>query len=55
MLDEPKGVELPPNGFAVEDAGYQAPAADGSSVSVEVAPDSNRLQLLYPFAAMERH
>ncbi|MBA4168260.1 MAG: aconitate hydratase, partial [Chitinophagaceae bacterium] len=53
MLDEPKGVELPPTGFAVEDAGYQAPAADGSSVSVDVAPDSNRLQLLYPFAAWE--
>jgi aconitate hydratase len=31
-LDEPTGFELPPNGFAVEDAGYQAPAEDGSSV-----------------------
>ena len=30
MLDEPTGFELPPKGFAVEDAGYQAPAADGS-------------------------
>ncbi len=53
MLDEPKGVELPPSGFAVEDAGYQAPAEDGSSVTVAVQPDSNRLQLLYPFAAWE--
>lgn len=53
MLDEPKGVELPPTGFDVEDAGYQAPAVDGSSVSVDVAPDSNRLQLLEPFAAWE--
>ncbi len=53
MLDEPKGVELPPSGFDVEDAGYQAPAEDGSSVSVVVQPDSNRLQLLYPFAAWE--
>ncbi|MBL7756285.1 MAG: aconitate hydratase, partial [Chitinophagaceae bacterium] len=35
------------------DAGYQAPAADGSSVQVVVAPDSNRLQLLAPFAAWE--
>src|SRR5687767_11495398 len=46
MLDEPTGVELPPNGFAVEDAGYQAPAVDGSGVEVIVNPDSNRLQLL---------
>ncbi|HZG26608.1 MAG TPA: aconitate hydratase, partial [Chitinophagaceae bacterium] len=30
MLDEPSGLELPPNGFSVEDAGYQAPAEDGS-------------------------
>ncbi|MCB0430771.1 MAG: aconitate hydratase, partial [Flavobacteriales bacterium] len=48
-LDEPKGFELPPNGFAVEDAGYQAPAADGSKVDVVVKPDSERLQLLTPF------
>ncbi|MBO9572292.1 MAG: aconitate hydratase [Chitinophagaceae bacterium] len=53
MLDEPVGVELPPTGFAVEDAGYQAPAVDGSNVQVNVLPDSNRLQLLYPFAAWE--
>ena len=53
MLDEPSGVELPPNGYAVEDAGYQAPAVDGSKVDVTVKPDSNRLQLLEPFAAWE--
>jgi aconitate hydratase len=53
MLDEPTGVELPPTGFAVEDAGYQAPAVDGSGVEVAVKPDSNRLQLLEPFAAWE--
>jgi aconitate hydratase len=53
MLDEPTGVELPPTGFAVEDAGYQAPAVDGSNVEVEVKSDSNRLQLLEPFAAWE--
>jgi len=48
-LDPPTGEELPSKGFAVEDAGYQAPAADGSSVEVVVAPDSNRLQLLTAF------
>jgi len=55
MLDEPQGVELPPNGFSVEDAGYQAPAADGSTVQVVVQPDSTRLQLLSPFPAWEGH
>ncbi len=52
-LDEPTGQELPLRGFAVEDAGYQAPAADGSGVSVAVDPASKRLQLLDPFAAWE--
>ncbi len=48
-LDPPTGWELPPNGFDVEDPGYQAPAEDGSGVEVVVKPDSNRLQLLEPF------
>jgi aconitate hydratase len=52
-LEEPAGLELPTKGFAVEDAGYQAPAADGSSVEVKVAPDSDRLQLLEPFLPWE--
>jgi aconitate hydratase len=52
-LDEPTGMELPPRGFAVEDAGYQAPAEDGSAVNVKVDPVSKRLQLLDPFAAWE--
>jgi aconitate hydratase len=52
-LDPPSGDELPAKGFAVEDAGYQAPAEDGSGVVVDVKPDSKRLQLLYPFPAWE--
>ena len=52
-LDPPTGYELPPTGFAVEDAGYQAPAEDGSNVEVKVSPDSKRLQILEPFAAWE--
>jgi len=52
-FDEPTGYELPPKGFDVEDAGYQAPAQDGSKVQVLVSPDSQRLQLLDPFAAWE--
>jgi aconitate hydratase len=52
-LDEPTGMELPEKGFAVEDAGYQAPAEDGSNVSILVDPNSSRLQLLQPFTAWE--
>tara|TARA_R110001592_G_scaffold8105_1_gene44451 strand:- start:37579 stop:39906 length:2328 start_codon:yes stop_codon:yes gene_type:complete len=52
-LDEPAGLELPVKGFAVEDAGYLAPAEDGSKVQVKVAADSERLQLLEPFKAWE--
>ena len=49
-LAEPTGHELPSAGFDVEDNGYQAPAEDGSGVQVVVSPDSQRLQLLSPFA-----
>jgi aconitate hydratase len=49
-LDPPTGEELPTRGFAVEDAGYQAPLEDGSGVEVKVDPASSRLQLLSPFA-----
>lgn len=52
-LDPPSGDELPVNGYAVEDAGYLAPAADGSGVNVAVSPTSDRLQLLDPFADWE--
>jgi aconitate hydratase len=45
----PAGEELPPRGFATGEAGYEAPAADGDRVMVEVRPDSERLQLLAPF------
>lgn len=49
-LDPPTGEELPVQGYAVEDAGYQVPAEDGSTVTVAIAPDSQRLQRLEPFA-----
>ena len=52
-FDEPQGIEQPVRGYAVDDAGYQAPAEDGSAVSVIVSPTSDRLQLLAPFAAWE--
>lgn len=49
MLDEPMGVEFPPGGFAVKDAGYLAPAKDGSKIRVSIDPASKRLQKLQPF------
>ncbi|QJX47903.1 aconitate hydratase [Hymenobacter taeanensis] len=52
-LDEPHGLEMPPQGYAVEDAGYQAPAVDSSGVQVLVDPGSDRLQLLDPFKPWE--
>ena len=48
-LDEPKGLELPPLGFDVKDAGYEEPLKDGSGVTITVSPTSERLQLLTPF------
>ena len=53
MLDEPKGEELPPRGFAVEDAGFIAPPENASDVVVKVDPASDRLQLLQPFDAWD--
>lgn len=53
LLEEPNGFELPPRGFDVDDPGYQAPAADGSSIQVEVSPDSDRIQLLESFPAWD--
>ena len=52
-FDEPQGVEMPPRGFAVEDAGFEAPAVDGSGVQVMVNLSSDRLELLAPFKAWE--
>ncbi|MBL7852926.1 MAG: aconitate hydratase [Cyclobacteriaceae bacterium] len=49
-LDPPVGDELPKKGFDVKDPGYQAPAKDGSKVSVKIDPKSDRLQALAPFA-----
>ncbi|MEY4603360.1 MAG: hypothetical protein RIT43_652 [Bacteroidota bacterium] len=52
-LNPPHGDELPKKGFEVKDSGYQAPAEDGSTVVVAVAPDSSRLQLLENFPAWD--
>jgi aconitate hydratase len=45
----PEGEELPRDGFARGEEGYEAPAADGARVEVKISPQSERLQLLQPF------
>lgn len=52
-LKEPEGFELPPLGFEVKDAGYLAPATDGSEVIISIDPESKRLQELMPFPAWD--
>ncbi|MEA4936137.1 MAG: aconitate hydratase [Paludibacter sp.] len=52
-LQEPMGDELPQKGFEVKDAGYIAPLADGSSIEINIHPDSKRLQKLEPFKAWD--
>ncbi len=50
-LEPPTGDELPKNGFTVEDAGYVVPVKNGAKVKVDVAPTSDRLQVLAAFPA----
>tara|TARA_R110002124_G_scaffold287089_1_gene470379 strand:+ start:156873 stop:159137 length:2265 start_codon:yes stop_codon:yes gene_type:complete len=52
-LDIPRGIELPPKGFDVEDNGYLAPVEDGSGIDIKVSETSERLQLLEPFVPIE--
>ncbi|MDX2105351.1 MAG: aconitate hydratase [Candidatus Melainabacteria bacterium] len=49
-LAPPEGLELPTQGFVSDVTGFIEPPKDGRDVEVAVAPDSNRLQLLEPFA-----
>src|SRR5216117_4113737 len=45
----PEAEELPRDGFARGEEGFEAPADEPDSVQVIVKPDSDRLQLLAPF------
>jgi len=49
-LAEPTGEALPEKGFDMNASGYLAPPADGKKINIAVKPDSERLQLLKPFA-----
>ncbi len=66
MLDEPKGFDFPPRGFAagedatksplqvMEEQGLFIPPSDeNKNVEVVIAPESNRLQRLEPFKAWD--
>ena len=48
-IAEPKGIELPPDGFGNITTGYQKPDRSGSGAEVKIEPDSDRLQYLTPF------
>ncbi len=54
-LEPPRGEQLPAKGFDPGESGFLAPPADGAGVSVDVAPDSERIQLLTPFASWDGH
>jgi aconitate hydratase len=49
----PEAPELPAKGFAAGKSGFIEPPEDGSAIQVIVKPDSERLQLLQPFAAWD--
>ncbi|KAI8866371.1 aconitase iron-sulfur domain-containing protein, partial [Ramicandelaber brevisporus] len=49
----PFGDELPARGYDAGHATFEAPPADRSGIRVQVAPASQRLQLLAPFAAWD--
>jgi aconitate hydratase len=49
----PEGEELPRDGFARGAEGYEEPAADPDSVTIEIPENSERLQVLGPFVAWD--
>jgi len=52
-LDPPSGDDLPKRGFEVEDQGLIPPSTDHQGIEIAVNPESDRLQLLAPFALWE--
>jgi aconitate hydratase len=53
LLEPPVADELPAKGFDPGESGFLPPASDPDSVSIEVSPTSERLQLLEPFPAWD--
>jgi len=54
-LDPPVGQALPDAGFDPGEETFQAPPVDRSGVEVVVHPESDRLQVLEPFAPWDGH
>ncbi len=52
-LVAPSADELPSKGFDPGKSGFVPPAAEGSTIDIAVAPDSERLELLEPFPAWD--
>ena len=50
ILNEPYGDVFPKKGFAVEDKGFIAPSDSNEDIEVIIRPESERLQILEPFA-----
>jgi aconitate hydratase len=54
ILDPPASApEVPSQGFVASRAGYVEPPEEGSGIEVAVSPNSERLQILEPFAAWD--
>jgi aconitate hydratase len=49
----PIAPEIPANGFVSKHSGYLEPVSDGKQIEVIVSPNSERLQLLQPFAVWD--
>ncbi|MGH8978863.1 MAG: aconitate hydratase, partial [Acidimicrobiia bacterium] len=52
-FEPPEADDLPVEGFDAGASGFLAPASVPESITVEVAPDSERLELLTPFPAWD--
>ncbi|MBF0431988.1 MAG: aconitate hydratase [Fibrobacteria bacterium] len=48
-LSPPEADTLPKKGYLFDESGFVAPAGDGAGLSVNISPESERLQFLPPF------
>ena len=53
LVPPSEAAEVPPDGFASGVEFYEGPPEDGSEISIEVNPNSERLQLLEPFPSWD--
>ncbi len=48
-LDEPKGIDLPPEGYTIVEKKVMDSGSEDDAVDIIIDPDSDRLQILKPF------